>query len=155
MFGRSSKLPVHSIFDIKNSPTNQKSYDKFVAEWKGSMQQALDIANKNAGKAWCLNRTTYDRKLYCNDIEVGDQVLLRNNSEQGGSGKLRSRWEDIIYIVTKKADNIPVYDIKPEHCNNVKTKRLHQNIIMPCNLLPADEYKKKTKIKGQNHFQIK
>ena len=119
------------------------------------MQQAIDIANKNAGKARRLNKRTYDRKLYGNDIDVGDRVLLRNNSERGGTGKLKAHWEDIIYIVTKKADNILVYDIKPEHCNNVKTKRVHRNIVMPCNLLLANEYKKKTKIKSQNHFQIK
>ena len=143
MFGQSSKLPVDSIFDIQNSPTNQKSYDKFVAGWKDSMQQAIDIANKNAGKARRLNKTTYDGKLCGNDINVGDRVLLRTNSERDGTGKLRSHWEDIIYIVTKKVDNMPVYDSKPEHCNNVKSKRVHQNIIMPCNLLPANEYKKK------------
>ena len=102
MFGRSSKLPVDSIFDIQNSSTNQRSYDKFVAEWKENMQQAIDIAKKNAGKARHLNKTTYDRKLHGNNIDVGDRVLLRNNSERGGTGKLRSHWEDIIYIVTKK-----------------------------------------------------
>ena len=52
MFGRSSKLPIDSIFDVLNSPNNQNLYDKFVAEWKESMQQAIDIANKNADKAF-------------------------------------------------------------------------------------------------------
>ena len=66
---------------MQNRPTNQKSYNKFVAKWKESMQQATDIANKNAGKAQCLNRATYDRKLYGKDIDVGNWVLLRNNSE--------------------------------------------------------------------------
>ena len=80
----------NSIFDIQNSPTNQKSYDKFVAEWNESMQQAIDIANKNAGKARRLNKTTYGRELYGNDIDIGDRVLLRNNSERGGSANLDS-----------------------------------------------------------------
>ena len=44
------------------------------------MQQAIDIANKNADKARLLNKTTYDRKLYGNDPNVGDGLLLRNNS---------------------------------------------------------------------------
>ena len=57
---------------MQNRPTNQKSYNKFVAKWKESMQQATDIANKNAGKAQRLNRATYDRKLYGKDIDVGD-----------------------------------------------------------------------------------
>ena len=80
----------NSIFDIQNSPTNQKSYDKFVAEWSESMQQAIDIANNNAGKARRLNKATYDRELYGNDIDIGDRVLLRNNSERGGNANLDS-----------------------------------------------------------------
>ena len=106
------------------------------------MQEAIDITNKNVEKARRLNKTTYDRKLYGNDTDVGDRFLLRNNSEQGGTSKLRPNREDIIYIMTKKADNIPVYDIKPDHCNDVKTRQVHWNIIMPCNLLPANECKK-------------
>ena len=57
--------------------------------------------------------------------------------------------------MTKKADNIPVYDIKPEHCNNVKTKRVHRNIVMPCNLLLANKYKKKNKNKKSKSFSDK
>ena len=51
MFGRFSKLLI-------DSPNKKKSYDKFVAEWKESMQQAADIANKNTDKARHLNKTT-------------------------------------------------------------------------------------------------
>ena len=46
MFGRSPKLPIHSIFDVQNNYNNQKSCDKFVAEWKESMQQVIDITIK-------------------------------------------------------------------------------------------------------------
>ena len=51
------------------------------------MQQAINIANKNTDKAGHLNRETYDRKLYGNDTNVGDRVLLRNNSERGSTSK--------------------------------------------------------------------
>ena len=51
MFGRSSKLLI-------DSPNKKKSYDKFVAEWKESMHQATDIANKTTDKARHLNKTT-------------------------------------------------------------------------------------------------
>ena len=66
------------------------------------MQQAINIANKNSDKARHLNRATHDRKLYGYDTNVGDRVLLRNNSERGGTSKPKTHWEDIIYIVTKK-----------------------------------------------------
>ena len=119
------------------------------------MQQAIDIANKNADKARLLNKTTYDRKLYGNDPNVGDGLLLRNNSGRSGTSKLRSHWEDIIEIATQKADNIPVYDIKPKHCNDVKTKRVHRKIIMPCNLLPGNECKKEYIYKKPQPFSDK
>ena len=103
MFGQSSRLSIDTIFDLQYSSNNQKQYDKFVAEWKDSMQEAIDTANKNAEKARRLNKATYDRKLYGNDTDVGDRLLLRNNSERGGTSKLRSNREDIIYIMTKKS----------------------------------------------------
>ena len=40
-FGIPSKLPIDSIFDVQNSSSNQKSIDKFVAEWDKGMQKAI------------------------------------------------------------------------------------------------------------------
>ena len=34
---------------------------------------------------------------------------------------------------------MPVYDIKQEQCDDTETKRVHQNIIIPCNSFPANE----------------
>lgn len=148
MFGRSSKLPIDSIFNVQNQNTNQKSYEKFVEEWTKGMQQAVEIASKNAEKSREQNKCSYDQKIHGNAIEVGDKVLLRNLSERGGTGKLRSHWEDTVYIVTKKAENIPVFDIKPVDGSNSKSKRVHRNIIMPCNQLPITN--EKTKINKTN-----
>ena len=67
------------------------------------MQQAIDIASKNVDKARRLNKTNCDRKLYGNDLNLGDQVLLKNNLGLSGTDKLRSDWKDPIYIVTKKS----------------------------------------------------
>ena len=144
MFGRSSKLPIDNIFNVENQNTNQKSYEKFVEEWTKSMQQAVEIANKNAEKSRVQNKLSYDQKIHGNDIEVGDRVLLRNLSERGGTGKLRSHWEDTVYIVTKKAENVPVFDIKPVDGRNTKSKWVHRNIIMPCNQLPIINENNKT-----------
>ena len=102
MFRRSSKFAIDSIFDLQNSSNSWKSYEKFVGEWKESMQQSIDIANKNADKVRRLNKTTYDKKLYANDRNEGDRVLLRNNLVRGGTSKLGPHWENTVYIVTKK-----------------------------------------------------
>ena len=42
-------------------------------------------------------------------------MLVRNLSERGGPGKVRSFWEDDIHLVIKrKGSESPVYEIKPE-----------------------------------------
>ena len=48
------------------------------------------------------------------DIVVGDRVLLRDYQEKGGTGKLKSYWDDTVYMVTAKHSEIPVYTIKCE-----------------------------------------
>ena len=50
---------------------------------------------------------------------------------------MRAHWENTIYIVVGKEDNLPVYSIKPENSKGTSTKKVHRNIIMPCNLLPS------------------
>ena len=150
MFGRSSKLPIDSILSVQNQDTSQKSYEKFVAEWTKSMQRAVEIATKNTEKSRAQNKLSYDQKRHGNDIEVGDRVLLTNLSERGGTVKLRSHWEDTVYVVTKKAENIPVFDIKPLNGKNTSSKRVHRNIIMPCNQLPVEKVNKKISKTSKN-----
>ena len=107
------------------------------------MQQSVEIATKNAEKSREQNKLSYDQKIHGSDIEVGDRVLLRNLSERGGTRKLRSHWEGTVYVVMKKAENIPVFDIKPLDGKNTKSTGVHRNIIMPCNQLPVGKVNKK------------
>ena len=150
MFGRSSKLPIDSMLSVQNQDRSQKSYEKFVAEWTKNMQQAAEIATKNAEKSRAQNKLSYDQKIHGNDIEIGDRVLLRNLSERDGTGKLRSHWEDTVHVVMKKTENIPVLDIKPLDGKNTKSIRVHRNIIMPCNQLPVEKVNKKISKTSKN-----
>ena len=56
---------------------------------------------------------------------------------KGGTGKLPAHWENTIYVVVGREYNLPVYNIKPEYSKGTSTKKVHHNIIMPCNLLPS------------------
>ena len=58
-------------------------------------------------------------------------MLIRNLKEKGGTGKLRSYWEDGIFTVVKKKDNLPVYTIK--HLNKDDVRVVHRNLLMKCN----------------------
>ena len=82
-------------------------------------------------------------------------MLLRNHKERGGTGKLRSYWEDRIYVVTEKNSKIPVYTIKPE-TGNGKIKRVHRNNIMTCkSILPKEKTKVENKKRTLHHTENK
>ena len=63
-------------------------------------------------------------------------MLVRNLSERGRSGKLRSFWEDDIHVVIKWKS--PVYETKPERGEGRKNRVLHRNLLLPCDYLPSD-----------------
>lgn len=65
-------------------------------------------------------------------------MLIRNLSERGGTGKLRSHWEKDVYtVVEKKNDSIPVYTVVKENGKGVK-RTVHRNLLMPCDHLPVE-----------------
>ena len=62
-------------------------------------------------------------------------VLQRNHKERGGTGKLRSYWEDEIYQVVEVDPRLLLITIKP--VRGSCTRKVHRNNIMKCNdLLP-------------------
>lgn len=69
-------------------------------------------------------------------------VLLRNLTERGGPGKLRSHWGDAIYVVqSQKGPDMPIYEIKPE--SGGKSCTVHRNLLLPCDSLPLENLEEK------------
>ena len=136
--------------DAKDGGNIPKTYQKYCEEWEREMNQAFEIANKHKNNSGKYNKRYYDRKVQGVEIEIGDRVLLRNH-EKGGTGKLRSHWEDRVYVVVAKDKEIPVVTIKPEeHDENNKERRVHRNQVMKCNsILPKQEVAVKEKVKGR------
>lgn len=102
------------------------------------MQEAYSLAAKNANKSTTRGRTQHDKKATFTKLLTGDRVLVRNVTERGGPGKLRSFWEKTVYRVTKQNRENPVYEVTPESGNG-KTRVLHGNMLLPCDFLPATE----------------
>lgn len=81
----------------------------------------------------------YDKRLKSAVLKVGDRVLVRNLSERGGPGKLRSHWERNIHVVRRRiSDDAPVYEVEAEDGSGRK-RVLHRNLLFQCEYLPLDE----------------
>ena len=90
-------------------------------------------ATKQAAK----NKHLYDRRVNTSQLEPGDRVLVRNLSQRGGPGKLRSHWEERVHVVIKQKGSLPVYEVQSEDQRGPK-RRLHRNLLLPCELLPLE-----------------
>ena len=139
LFGRESTLPIDLMFEsCTDTPVGKKtSYDKFVKQWQDSMKEAHRIAGENANHSKDVGKKAYDKKIYGQQLESGDRVLIKNVSERGGTGKLRSYWENKIHVVMSKHPDVPVYKLKPEDGTG-KARILHRNLLMRCDELPSE-----------------
>ena len=80
-------------------------------------------------------------------LSKGTEVLIRNISEKGGTGKMRSFWEEKGYVVVENINNENItYKVKPERDTDGRIRVLHRNILLPCDdLLDNFNWNIKTK----------
>ena len=145
LFGRSPRLPIDLIFNTKPSEVNNKadSYPAYTRKWKKAMQDAYGLASKKSITIQHSNKEIYDQRVRSLVLQPNDRVLVRNLSERGGPGILRSFWENNIHCVVKRLnDDSPDYQIISERDVNGKIRTLHRNLLLPCDqrqhqLVPA------------------
>ncbi|KAI8480643.1 hypothetical protein Bbelb_416550 [Branchiostoma belcheri] len=99
LYGHHPRLPVDLMFGIEDKEHEVQSYPEYVKRWKRGMQEAYRIASQQARKTSAKGKKQYDRKVHGLCLSSGDRVLVRNMTDRGGPGKLRSHWEDKIHIV--------------------------------------------------------
>ena len=76
-------------------------------------------------------------------LMVGDRVLVKDCTPKAGPGKLRSYYEDQIYIVKSKKGELHVYVVCPENGKG-RERVLHHNLLFPCDSLVPQEPKPET-----------
>ena len=158
MFGRESRLPIDLLFDVRKEEMPRQTWEQFVQEWQESMQEAVRVAQENIRKSAEYNKKLYDGKVKAVEVLVGDLVLVKNVREKGGTGKLKSYWEEAIFKVIEKKDGLPVYKIKNlRKAKDVRT--VHRNLLMKCDELPLnvfdDEEERKKKKKTPKRTEVK
>ena len=72
------------------------------------MREAYRIVQEKsaARKQKDVDRRKLDGKKILGDLIVGDRVLVKNVREKGGPGKIRSHWEQKIYVVSEKKGDV-------------------------------------------------
>lgn len=132
LFGRHPRLPIDVVFNVDNRSSQFANPSQYVTNWREAM---TDEKSQQSG---VKGKRAYDRRVCSSELHPGDRVLVRNLSKRAGPGKLRSHWEEKIYVVvTRKGTDSPVYTVKPE-ARGGPSRTLHRNMLLPCNSLPVD-----------------
>lgn len=134
MFGRQPRLPIDLAFGLPTDP-NKLSHSQYVSNLKCRLEQSYKIASSTAQKNADRNKTRFDKHVVESNLEVGDRILVRN-VKMRGKHKLADKWEGDVYVVLKKAGDMPVYTVKPEGKNG-PARTLHRDLLLPCGFLPA------------------
>ena len=158
VFGREPNLPIDTMFAaVGDEKLKRRSYDEYAKEWQRSMEQAFNIVKEHTKKKTGENEKQYNKKIRGVEIVEGDRVLLRNDGQKGGTGKLKNYWENEVYVVVKKHDDLPIYTVKSVN-GKKKSKVIHRNRLMPCNNLLVEKEttpaKKKMKTKRKQNDVI-
>ncbi len=112
MFGRQPRLPIDLAFGLPVDRQSE-SNSKYVQGLKSRLEESYRVATKNAAKVAERNKKRYDKHVVISTLEVGDRVLVKNVRLKG-KHKLADKWEPEVYVLTKKAGDLPVYTVKPE-----------------------------------------
>eukprot|EP00112_Aurelia_sp_Birch-Aquarium-sp1_P001431 Seg1153.8 transcript_id=Seg1153.8/GoldUCD/mRNA.D3Y31 product="Toxin CaTX-A" protein_id=Seg1153.8/GoldUCD/D3Y31 len=145
------KLPIN----LSDPKPVQKTYTSIPKPLYPEVKQHIeDLLNKGFIKRSTSNysspvrsnnsnvqsKNLYDKRVRTTVLEPGDRVLVRNLSERGGPGKLRSFWERNIHKVIKRVgEDSPVHQVISEHDPSSKIRTLHRNLLLPCDELPLED----------------
>lgn len=136
MFGRSPRLPGDLAFGLPIRDSPATSHLQYVQNLRSRLEESYQLATKNAAKSAEKNKTWFDERVRPSALAEGDRVLVCNVKLRG-KHKLEDKWEKDIYIVVKRAGDLPVYTMRPETDSAGLTQTLHRDLLLPCGFLPA------------------
>jgi hypothetical protein len=101
LFGHIPTLPT----SVKQPPKVNYTYDDFINNLKQKMQHSNQLAKENLLKCKNISKNNYDKNSYTRIFEIGDKVLLYDESvRRGRSKKLSALWIGPYTIIKKISD---------------------------------------------------
>ena len=141
LFGREPKLPLDQLIHLPKDAA-RKTHSQYAEAWQQQMEQAYRIAFEKSSKQKDMDRKRWIDRPHLMALQVGDRVLVKNVVERCGPGKLRSYWEQNIYIIKViHGEGNVVYSIQQEGDPKAKIRVVHRNMLMSCGDLQLDETK--------------
>ncbi|XP_067257086.1 uncharacterized protein [Chanodichthys erythropterus] len=137
MFGRQPRLPVDLAFGLPYQDRPQISHSEYVKHLKSHLEESYLLASRRALKSAERNKIRFDKHVTNSSLEVNDRVLVRNVRLRG-KHKLADKWEPEVYVVVKRAGDLPVYTVRPE-TKDGPLRTLHRDLLLPCGFLPSPE----------------
>ena len=137
LFGQKPRMSIDLILSPTDDANEDYSHSKFVEDWKTQMSEAYHEALQNSShrKEKDIARHEMIKKLSL-VLEQGDRVLIRNTSERGGTGKMRSFWEEKVHVVVENINNEnTTYKVTTERGTDGRIRVLHKNMLLPCDNL--------------------
>lgn len=137
MFGRQPRLPIDIAFGLPVKEGSATTHTQYVKNLKSYLKASYQLAIANAKKVADKNKRRFDMRVRESTLEIGDRVLVRNVRLRG-KNKLADRWESTVYVVQKRAGDLPVYTVCPEGQDG-PTRTLHRDLLLPCGFLSEIE----------------
>ena len=137
LYGRSPRLPIDIALglDRQEGPAAE-DHNLFVSHWQTQMKEAYALAARNSAKSSERSKRYHEQRVHSSVLQPGDRVLVHDLGRHQGPGKLRSYWEDRIYVVQRRrGENSPVYEVMAER-GSTKPRVIHRNLLLPCDSLP-------------------
>ena len=142
MFGRQPRLPIDIAFGLPVKDSSSTSHSQYVKSLKTHLKESYQLAIQNSKKVADKNKKRFDARVRESTLETGDRVLVRNLRFRS-KHKLADRWEPTVYVVQKRAGDLPVYTVCPEGQDS-PSRTLHRDLLLPCGFLsePQEEIAK-------------
>ena len=108
-------MPVDLLFLTVNKREWTRTIDEYVKALYEWLTECLQLVQESESKEAKRQKWLYDRKVGAMELCPGDHVLVCLDAFRGKHRKLKNRWGDDIHtVINRKADGIPVYEVKNE-----------------------------------------